>query len=369
VAAAGERTFASGTIGLCSWSSQMTISLTPPTARSTQASSIPGVRLGAHVSGGGLKGIPSKAASIGCEGVQIFASSPQMWRPPSCKPAEAEAFRAACAEASLGSVAVHAIYLVNPAAESDEHREKTVVSLVKTLEAAEMLGASVVVTHLGSSKGSTKAEALARSCRTFGEILTQYSGPVRLLFETSAGAGETMGGTFDELGEMIRTIGAPANLGACIDTAHIFTAGYDLRTADDLERTLETFDRHVGLDKLGAVHLNDSKAPFGSNKDRHENIGDGEIGAEALGRFIRHPALGTTPLYLEVPGYSKEGPDRPNMERIFDLAGRAFPLPPLDPSEVSNPDQSAQSAEEPAPPAAAPKARATSRRRKPAVDA
>lgn len=346
----------------------MTISLTPPSATSTSAASISGVRLGAHVSGGGLKGIPLKAASIGCEGVQIFASSPQMWRPPNCKPAEAEAFRVACAEANLGPIAVHAIYLVNPASESDEHREKTIVSLVKTLEAAEMLGASVVVTHLGSSKGSTKAEALARSCRTFAEILTQYSGPVRLLFETSAGAGETMGGTFEELGEMIRTLGAPANLGTCIDTAHIFTAGYDLRTADDLERTLETFDREVGLDNLGAVHLNDSKAPFGSNKDRHENIGDGEIGAEALGRFIRHSALGTTPLYLEVPGYSKEGPDRPNMERIFDLAGRPFPLPPVEETGDRSQESGDASPQEAAAPATL-KARATSRRRKPAADA
>ena len=299
-------------------------------AATLQPPSTPRVRLGAHVSGGGLKGIPGKAVPIGCEGIQVFASSPQMWRPPSCKPEEAAAFRAACAAAGLGPVAVHAIYLVNPAAESDEHRGKTIISLVKTLEAAEMLGASVVVTHLGSSKGSTKAEALDRSCRTFAEILDQYQGPVRLLFETSAGAGETMGGTFDELGTMIRTLGAPANLGTCIDTAHIFTAGYDLRTADDLERTLETFDREVGFDKLGAVHLNDSKAPFGSNKDRHENIGDGEIGAEALGRFICHSALGETPLYLEVPGYSKEGPDRPNMERLFELAGRPFPLPPAE---------------------------------------
>jgi deoxyribonuclease IV len=292
--------------------------------------STPRVRLGAHVSGGGLKGIPGKAIEIGCEGIQIFASSPQMWRPPSCKPEEAATFRAACAEAGLGPIAVHAIYLVNPASESDEHRGKTITSLVKTLEAAEMLGASCVVTHLGSSKGSTKAEALARSCRTFAEILEQYTGSVRLLFETSAGAGETMGGTFDELGAMIRTLGAPASLGTCIDTAHIFTAGYDLRTADDLERTLETFDREVGLDKLGAVHLNDSKAPFGSNKDRHENLGDGEIGAEALARFVLHPALGVTPLYLEVPCHSKEVPDRPNMERLFELAGRPFPLPPVE---------------------------------------
>jgi deoxyribonuclease-4 len=305
-----------------------------PTDRASATATLPPpptprVRLGAHVSGGGLKGIPGKAVEIGCEGVQIFASSPQMWRPPSCKPAEAAAFRAACAEGRLGPIAVHAIYLVNPASESDEHRAKTITSLVKTLEAAELLGASCVVTHLGSSKGSTKTEALDRSCRTFAEILEQYSGSVRLLFETSAGAGETMGGTFDELGSMIRTLGAPASLGACIDTAHIFTAGYDLRTADDLERTLAAFDREVGLDKLGAVHLNDSKAPFGSNKDRHENLGDGEIGGEALGRFVRHPALGETPLYLEVPGYSKDGPDRPNMERLFEFAGRPFPLPPI----------------------------------------
>lgn len=306
-----------------------------PTDRASAAATLSApsatrVRLGAHVSGGGLKGIPGKAVEIGCEGVQIFASSPQMWRPPSVKTADAEAFRAACAAGKLGPVAVHAIYLVNPAAESDEHRGKTIVSLVKTLQAAEQLGASVVVTHLGSSKGSTKADALDRSCRTFAEILEQYQGPVKLLFETSAGAGETMGGTFEELGVMIRTLGAPANLGTCIDTAHIFTAGYDLRTADDLARTMETFDREVGFDKLGAVHLNDSKAPFGSNKDRHENIGDGEIGAEALGRFICHPALGDTPLYLEVPGYSKEGPDRPNMEKLFALAGRPFPLPPIE---------------------------------------
>ena len=307
----------------------MTVSPTDSTAVIASAASSTRVRLGAHVSGGGLKAIPGKAVEIGCEGVQIFASSPQMWRPPSIKPADAEAFRTACAAAGLGPIAVHAIYLVNPCAEADEHRAKSVTSLVATLKAAESLGASVVVTHLGSAKGCPKPEALDRSCRTFAEILEQYTGPVRLLFETSAGAGDTMGGAFDELGSMIRTLGAPANLGACIDTAHIFTSGYDLRTADDLERTLAAFDEQIGFQHLGAVHLNDSKAPFGSNKDRHENLGDGEIGAEALARFVQHPALGETPLYLEVPGYSKEGPDRPNMERLHAFAGRPFPLPPL----------------------------------------
>ena len=131
----------------------MTVSPIDSTAVISSAASSTRVRLGAHVSGGGLKGIPGKAVEIGCEGVQIFASSPQMWRPPSIKPADAEAFRTACVAAGLGPIAVHAIYLVNPCAEADEHRAKTVTSLVATLKAAESLGASVVVTHLGSAKG------------------------------------------------------------------------------------------------------------------------------------------------------------------------------------------------------------------------
>jgi deoxyribonuclease IV len=286
----------------------------------------PRVRLGAHVSGGGgLKAVPTKARDIGCEGVQIFASSPQMWRLPAHKPEDAAAFKLACGEACLGPIAIHAIYLVNPASENPEHREKTVRSLVATLQAADLLGAEMVITHLGSAGGSERGEALDRACRVFAEVLEEYAGEARLLFETSAGAGATMGGTFDELGEMIRRVGSPPNLGACMDTAHVFTAGYDLRTADDLERTLEAFDQHVGLDRLGAVHLNDSKAPFGSNKDRHENLGDGQIGLEALARFVCHPALDDRPLFLEVPGYSKEGPDRPNMERLYGFVGRPFP--------------------------------------------
>jgi len=288
------------------------------------------VRLGAHVSGGGLKGIPSKAVSIGCEAIQIFASSPQMWRPPSTKPAEAEAFCSACTGAGLGPIAVHAIYLVNPASENPELRAKTANSLVATLRASEALGASRVITHLGSAKGAERDDALERACTVFAEVLEQYDGSVRLLFETSAGAGDTLGGTFEEIGTMVRTLGAPASLGVCIDTAHIFTAGYDLRTVDGLERTLEAFDHEIGLSLLGAVHLNDSKAPYGSNRDRHENLGDGEIGAEALARFAAHPALGETPLYLEVPGYSKDGPDRPNMERLYGFLGRPFPLPPVE---------------------------------------
>ena len=298
------------------------------TAARPEASGGPRVSLGAHVSGGGLKGIPAKAIEIGCEAVQIFASSPQMWRPPSAKPAECAAFVDACSAAGLAPIAVHAIYLVNPASENPELREKTARSLIATLKAAESLCATNVVTHLGSAKGAERAGALDRACAVFAEVLAAYSGPVRLLFETSAGAGDTLGGTFDEIGTMIRTLGAPAHLGACIDTAHIFTAGYDLRTADDLDRMLGEFDRLVGLDKLGAVHLNDSKAPLGSNKDRHENLGDGLIGAEALERFVNAPALGETPLYLEVPGYEKAGPDRPNLERLHAWVGRPFPKQP-----------------------------------------
>ena len=296
-------------------------------AHPTTVAPAPRVRLGAHVAGG-LKTIPTRAASIGAEAVQIFASSPQMWRPPACKPDEAAAFRDACAGAGLGPIVIHAIYLVNPGSEDPELRDKTARSLLATLQAADLLGARAVVTHLGSARSGDRAEAVERACEVFAGILDAYDGAAQLLFETSAGAGATLGGTFEELGEMIRRVGAPPNLGACIDTAHVFTAGHDLRTVDGLEAMLETFDHHVGLDRLGAVHLNDSKAPFGSNKDRHENLGDGAIGAEALARFVRHPALGACPIYLEVPGYAKDGPDRPNMERLYQLAGRSFPVTP-----------------------------------------
>ena len=275
--------------------------------------------------GGGLKAIPERAVSIGCEAVQIFASSPQMWRPPAIKPDDAAAFRGACARAGLAPIAIHAIYLINPASEDPELRERTARSLLVTLQAADLLGADAVVTHLGSARSAERAGALERACDVFAGVLAAYDGQARLLFETSAGAGATLGGTFEELGEMIRRVAGPANLGACIDTAHVFTAGYDLRTEDGLEATLAAFDRHVGLGRLAAVHLNDSKAPFGSNKDRHENLGDGAIGAEALARFVRHPALGACPIYLEVPGYARDGPDRPNMERLYQLAGRPCP--------------------------------------------
>jgi deoxyribonuclease IV len=284
----------------------------------------PRVRLGAHVSGG-LKGVAAKARTLGCEAVQVFASSPQMWRPPAHKPDDCDAFRSTCDGAGLAPVAIHAIYLVNPASENPELRQKTEQSLIATLRIADLLGARMVITHLGSAQASERAGAVERACEVFARVLEAHDGEAKLLFETSAGAGATLGGTFEELGAMIRRLGAPPNLGACIDTAHIFTAGYDLRTAEDLERTLEQFDHHVGLDKLGAIHLNDSKAPFGSNRDRHENLGDGQIGLEALARFVCHTALGDRPIFLEVPGYSKDGPDRPNMERLYSFVGRSIP--------------------------------------------
>ncbi|HYU19767.1 MAG TPA: deoxyribonuclease IV [Chloroflexota bacterium] len=284
-------------------------------------------RLGAHIAGGGgLAKIAARAREIGCEAVQIFASSPQMWRPPATKPDDAAAFQAACTEWGLAPVAVHAIYLVNPASENPEFRAKTTGSLIATLKAADLLGAGMVITHLGSALGSARHGAVERACGVFAEVLDAHNGQARLMFETSAGAGATLGGTFEELGQMIHRLGSPENLGVCIDTAHIFTAGYDLRTADGLEATLEQLDHHVGLDRLAAAHLNDSKAPFGSNRDRHENLGDGEIGAEALARFVNHPVLEDCPVYLEVPGYAKQGPDRPNMERLYAFAGRPFPI-------------------------------------------
>jgi deoxyribonuclease-4 len=282
-------------------------------------------RLGAHVSAkGGLVAIPDKAVEIGCESVQIFASSPQMWRPPNHAANVATTFRERCAELGLGPVALHAIYLVNPASEDPELRAKSATSLVVTLNAADALGAELVVTHLGSDKGADRAEAVGRAIGVFVEVLEAYTGKAKLLLETCAGPGGTLGATFAELGGMMHALGDPTRVGACLDTAHIFGAGYDIRDADGLKRTMAEWDAEIGFDRLWAVHLNDSKAPLGSNKDRHENLGDGLIGFEALSRFVQHSGVIGTPIYLEVPGYSQSGPDRPSLERLYQAAGRTL---------------------------------------------
>ncbi len=282
--------------------------------------------IGAHVkaSGGVWKAVGA-GADLGCEAIQFFAGSPRVWRPMLYKQADVERFVAARATSSIRFVVIHTIYLINLASAREEFYEKSVSALVGALAAADQLGADAIVTHVGSHQGSGFEAGLERVQAALHRALAESEGSdVRILLENTAGAGGTMGVTFEELGAMIRAADSHPRVGLCLDTAHVFAAGFDLRTPAALDETLARLAAACGLDRLVMVHLNDSKVPLGSNRDRHENIGEGHLGLDAFRAIVRHPAFADVPGILEVPGYDGAGPDRRNMDVLRDLAdGRA----------------------------------------------
>lgn len=277
---------------------------------------------GAHVkaAGGVWKAIEAGAA-MGCEAIQFFAGSPRVWRPMLYKQADVDRFVAARRESGIRFVVIHTIYLINLASEREDFYEKSVSSLLGGLAAAEQLGADAIVTHVGSHQGSGFEAGLHRVQAALRRALEESEGSsVRILLENTAGAGGTMGVNFEELGAMIRAADSHPRLGLCLDTAHLFAAGVDLRTPAGLEAMLAGLEADCGLQRLAMVHLNDSKAPLGSNRDRHENIGEGQLGREAFRAIVRHPAFAEVPGILEVPGFSGEGPDQRNMDILRELA-------------------------------------------------
>jgi deoxyribonuclease-4 len=278
--------------------------------------------IGAHVkSSGGVWNAVDAGVTLGCEAIQFFAGSPRTWRPMQYKPADAERFALARAASPIRFAVIHTIYLINLASSRDDFYEKSVVSLLGAVAAAEQLGVEAIVTHVGSHQGSGFAAGLERVRLALTTALEESEGSsVRILLENTAGAGGTMGVDFDELGAMIRATGSHPRVGLCLDTAHIFAAGFDLRTAAGLDETLTRLDAACGLERLVMLHLNDSKASLGSNRDRHENIGEGELGPPAFQALMRHPALADVPGILEVPGYDGEGPDQQNVETLRRLA-------------------------------------------------
>ena len=281
--------------------------------------------IGAHVnSSGGVWKAIGNGVDIGCEAIQIFAGSPRTWAPTLYKDKDAERFREARDASPIRFVVIHTIYLINLASARGDFYEKSVTSLVGAVAAAEQLGADAIVTHVGSHQGAGFEAGLERVREALIRALAEDEGSkVRILLENTAGAGGTMGVDFDELGAMIAAAGGHPRLGLCLDTAHLFEAGFDLRTAAGLDEALQRLDAACGLDRLGMLHLNDSKTPMGSNRDRHENIGEGEIGLEGFRASVTSPALAGLPGILEVPGFDGEGPDAVNVRRLRDLASGA----------------------------------------------
>jgi deoxyribonuclease IV len=278
------------------------------------------VLAGAHC-GGGIKGALDRAAEIGADAVQLFAQSPRAWRFPDHDPADLATFREQRSEAGLGAVLIHALYLVNLASPNDEFYDKSVSTMRSTVEAGCAIEADGVVFHVGSHQGAGFDAGLERVVPALEQVLELCREPTWLLLENSAGAGGTIGRSVEELGVLVERLDRHPLLGVCLDSCHLYASGYDITDAAELDRLLAELDGSVGLDRLRALHVNDSKTPLGSNRDRHANMGDGLMG-EQLGVFVGHRALQHLPAVLETPGPEGRGPDAAEVQKLRDLNAR-----------------------------------------------
>jgi deoxyribonuclease IV len=280
--------------------------------------------IGAHVSpAGGLEKAVARGVERGCQAIQIFNQSPRMWRPTSYGEEDFAAFRAAMVDSPIDAVMIHAVYLLNCASEDPDIRAKSLTSLVHSLRIGDAIGARCVVLHPGSALRGEVAPAIARAGEIFGEALAE-SASCPLHLENTAGAGGTLGRSFEELAALIEAGGGEERLGLCLDSCHLLASGYDIRTAAGLEETLERCDAVVGLDRLGSLHLNDSQTPLGSNRDRHANLGQGELGEEGCTAFLSEPRFEGLPVVMETPGPDKRGTTAEEVRYAFALRERGL---------------------------------------------
>lgn len=258
--------------------------------------------IGAHVStAGGLAKAIGRGEEIECESIQIFNQSPRMWRPTKYGEKDFAEFREQMAESGIESVIIHAVYLINCATPDEELREKSLASLTQALRIGDGIGADGVVLHPGSRKGDDSPPAIKRAGAVVAEALAETeSCPV--LFEQMAGHKGILGDTLDEIAALIEAAGAGDRVGLCLDSCHLFASGYDVRTAESLDEVVDEVEAKIGLDRLRALHINDSKFGFGARKDRHANLREGEIGEEGLAAFLSEPRFDGLPATLEVPG-------------------------------------------------------------------
>jgi len=274
--------------------------------------------LGCHLSiGKGFTGALVAAENLGINALQIFSHNASSWRMKEITSETAASFRQHFSESPVEYVVIHTMYLLNLASPDEALFERSIASLEEEIRRAGLLGIDQIVTHLGAHKGSGIDAGISRITTALDRVLSSDSvrryPHVHVLLEDTAGAGTTMGTTFSELGAIIDGLSDASHIGICFDTCHAFAAGYELRTPDGLAETLEEFDREIGLDRLCLIHLNDSKFPLGSRRDRHNHIGAGEIGEEAFSLIVNHPASRDLPFILETP---KEIDGNPDADKI-----------------------------------------------------
>lgn len=288
-------------------------------------------RVGIHLGvAKGLMPAARRARQIGATALQIFSDNPTAWRRRPEPPSDAAQFIAYCAEHGIAPVAIHASYLINLAGTSEPFASQSLEGLRHEVQRAPSYGASMVNAHIGSHRGEGPDAGLARIASVVRAVLEVTPTGVRLVLENSAGGGATLGSRIDELAAILDAVGGSAErLAFCLDTAHLWGAGYDISTPEGAGAVLDRFDKLIGLDRLPLMHLNDSKASLGSRSDRHEHIGAGRIGPAGLAAFLREPRLpGRTALVLETPGQA-QGYDAVNLRRSWLLYGGATALPEL----------------------------------------
>ena len=240
----------------------------------------------------------ARGVDLGCEAIQVFNQSPRMWRPTRYSEEDFARARELLAGGPVRSIVVHAVYLINPASNDADIREKSLGSLVHALRIGDGVGADGVVLHPGSQKGEPLEPSLERIAQALREALAQTE-RCPLLLENTAGAGGTIGRSFTELADLIERAGGGERLGVCLDCCHMLASGFDIRTADGLEQVIDDFEREIGIERLRCLHVNDSKVPLGANRDRHARLPEGELGREGLAAFLSEPRFEGRPALLE----------------------------------------------------------------------
>jgi deoxyribonuclease-4 len=264
--------------------------------------------IGAHVStSGGLVEAHARGVAIGAEAIQVFNQNPRQWRPTSWKPDDVAGFRELMAEGPIGSVVVHAVYLINCASKDREIARKSKASLVHALGMGDAIGADGVVLHPGSTVGEAHGPALERVGKVIRAALEE-TGSCPLLLEDTAGAGNTLGRSFEELAALIEVACGGKRLGLCLDCCHLFASGFDIATAAKLTDVMDRGVKIVGSDRVRCVHVNDSMTPLGSNRDRHAPLGTGELGDRGCAAFLSEPRFEGLPALFEGPGFAGKAP-------------------------------------------------------------
>ena len=258
---------------------------------------------------------------MGADSVQVFTQSPRAWRPTNHPQENFERFKERRAEVGIDGVLCHALYLVNLASPKDDFYEKSIAAMSNTVDVGCAIEADGVIFHVGSHLGAGMETGMERAVKAMRKVLDRCSETTWLLMENTAGTGDTIGRSVEELAELLQRLERHPRLGICLDSCHLFASGYDVTDEAALDALLEDVDREIGLDRLRALHVNDSKAPLGSNRDRHDNVGEGLMG-DKLGVFLGHPKLQGLPALLEVPGTDGHGPDAKQVRRTKKLHAR-----------------------------------------------